>query len=156
MFDEREYSIVSIKVHPNAPTNYLLLREQDAFRLRARDNNLDGVLDTLLLGTLSLEQANEIYAYGLSKAIDEGRYNRHKPSRVFSLTFEEGSYAIQSYEQPTGTWNNRFIIYNSENEIQVSVLDQKADGNLDRVERGQEDMIINQPIYDNVLDTGIQ
>jgi len=156
MYDDQEYSIVSIKVHLNDPTNYLLLRDQNTFVLRARDNNLDGVLDTLLLGSLSLEQANEIYTFGLSQAVNEGRYNRHQPSRTFYLTVEKGSHAIQSYEQPPGTWHNRFIVYDSENDIQVSILDQNADGTLDLFEKGQEDMMLNQSLYDNVLETGMQ
>ncbi|MBX2820444.1 MAG: hypothetical protein KTR29_12205 [Rhodothermaceae bacterium] len=156
MYDNQEYSIVSIKIPPDDPTNYLLLREQNTFILRARDNNLDGVLDTLLVGNVSLDQANEIYSHGLSQAINKGRYNRYEPSRIYALQVEEGSHAIQSYEQPIGTWNNRFIIYNSDNEIEVSIRDQKADGTLDHIEKGQQDLQSSQPLYDNLLEAGIQ
>ena len=62
MYDDREYDIVSIGVNSVNPVNYLLLREGDTVVLRARDNNVDGVLDTLLVGTVSLDEANRIYA----------------------------------------------------------------------------------------------
>jgi hypothetical protein len=42
--------------------------------LRARDDDQDGRLDTLLSGDLSLENANSIYAVGIQQAYEQGQY----------------------------------------------------------------------------------
>ncbi len=48
VYDNTTYDILSTDAIHGVPVNYLLLREGNTFLLRARDNNLDGVLDTLL------------------------------------------------------------------------------------------------------------
>lgn len=70
----RTYEIVGVDDSPEEGRNFLILREGSQILLRARDDEQDGHLDTLLSGNLSLEDANRIYAVGIQQAYAQGQY----------------------------------------------------------------------------------
>ena len=156
IYDDQMYSIVSIGVVPGNSVNYLLLREDGTLLLRARDNNLDGVLDTLLVGSITMEKADEIYAHGISQAITEGKYRQSQPSRVFFQRTAEGFYAIQTFEHASFSSYNKFVIHNNIEQTEVIFLDQKADGTLDQIESGKGELQPSQSLYEQLLQAGIQ
>ncbi len=156
VYNNLAYDILSTDAIRGVPVNYLLLREGNTFLLRARDNDLDGVLDTLLAGDFSLEEANVIYAFGIAQAFAENKFKRREPPRVFYKRTVDGYYAIQSYEAAPNDWYIRFIIFNTRNNSEIAIIDVHADGILDHVEKGDGDPEASQPLYEEILEAGIR
>ena len=155
-YNDQEYSILHRSLPLNNTVNYLLSREGEAIVLSARDNNLDGVLDTLLIGDLPLETANTVYAFGINQSIAEGRYEQGEESRVFLQRTSEGFYAVQSYQQSAGVWYNTFVVYDTAEQQETRFVDQRADGVLNQVETGVGDLAATQALYQSFLEKGIQ
>lgn len=157
IYEGEGYSILSTDANRASPVNYLLQREQGITLLRARDEDLDGILDTLLLGTISLVEANAIYLAGISLALKDGKYKNRQTEHVFSQKTEEGYLAIQSYPGSSDSLRNiRFVIHNALENRDVVFLDEKADGTLDRVVRGEGDLESSQVLYERLLEAGLQ
>ena len=156
LYNDQEYAILSRSLITGKSVNYLLMQGRDALLLSARDDNIDGVLDTLLIGDSSLENANTVYSYGMALAVTEGKYRQNQPSRVYYQRTEEGFYAIQTYEQSPSIWYNRFIIYDAVEKNEIILLDRNADGILNQIEAGNADLNASQPLYRNFLKAGVE
>ncbi|MEM7381152.1 MAG: hypothetical protein AAF361_08125 [Bacteroidota bacterium] len=107
-------------------------------------------------GDLTLEEANTVYTHGISQAISEGKYRQQLPSRVLTQRTADGYYVIQSSELSPSVWYNTFIIYNSNDETEIRILDLSADGTLDEYESGSGDLEMSQLIYSRMLEEGVQ
>ena len=75
----RDYEVVSVADPPGGGRNVLLRRDGGRVVLRAVDADQDGRLDTLLVGRLTLEEADRIYADGLRQAEARGQF-RERPA----------------------------------------------------------------------------
>ena len=155
-YNDKEYSILSFGIRTGDPVNYLILREGESVALRARDNNLDGLLDTVLIGTITIEQANLIYSEGIAQALARGKYEKRQPLRVFTYATEEGVFSIQSFKRADQGWYNRFVIQYSSDETEITFMDQDANGVLDIPLGEEEDLDNSQSVYSTILEAGIQ
>ena len=150
------YEIVSLAVPTNGGSNFLLLRQGERVVLRARDNDQDGTLDTLLTGTLTLENANRIYARGIAQAQARGKYKEQLSSRRYALSRSGHTYIIQTYLLDSGASYNKFILIDDSTGTKTIIQDTDADGILDEIEGGQGDLEANQNAYAVVLKEGIR
>jgi hypothetical protein len=156
-YEGREYSIYSIRSIQDQPANYLLSRDGNTVVLRAKDGDLDGVLDTLMLGSISFEKANAIYASGISQAVRSGKYATSEPFSVYVRDLMTGGFSsIQTYDQAAGATYNVFTVRDVEQGIYAVFVDVHADGTLDRIESGTADLEVIQMLYESVLTEGLQ
>lgn len=137
-------------------SNYLILRGGERITMRARDSDRDGTLDTLLAGGITLAQANAVYAFGIAEAKARGKVEVQAPTRVYTLTQPEGSYAVLTYMLGPARAYNRFIVYDPFGQQRAEALDAEADGTLNQIERGDAALDHIQNVYDMVLNKGLR
>ncbi|MEX0685710.1 MAG: hypothetical protein WD267_05020 [Balneolales bacterium] len=153
-YEDQTYRIISLTDPENNGSNYLVLSQEGQVKLRARDNDQNGVLDTLLLGEISLDKANEIYTTGISLAIADHKFEERTPSRVFEYIVNDTIYIVQTIMQDSPY--NRFIIYDQKNgDEHIILIDNEANGILDEKENGDMDFKSYQELYSIVLKAGL-
>lgn len=154
--DGERFEIVSI-VTPTGPGGNFLVRFDDGqILLRASDYDQDGLLDTLMVGDLTLDRANEIYQIGIEEAILRGRFAVYPRSTVYELTTDERIFAIRTYRPSSGRPYNKFIIYAPHSREEIVLIDTNADGVLDSVERGHQRLEASQASYERILALGLR
>ena len=117
--------------------NDLLALEDGRLRLRARDRDQDGRLDTLLVGAIALAEADAIYAHGLEEARQAGVYKEREPARTYTLHHLTRTLVVWSVAAGGSEWENRFVVYESSRRGPVA-SDLDADGALDDHPRLQD------------------
>lgn len=110
--------------------NDLILLIDGRLRLRARDLDQDGRLDTLLSGTMPLTEADSIYALGIAEARAAGAAVEHEPARTYTLVRQGRQLVVWSVAAGGSGWENRFVVYESARSGPVA-SDLDADGTLD-------------------------
>ena len=148
--DGRTYGIVGTGAQGERANELVLLEGEG--RLRARDRDQDGRLDTLLVGDLPLAEADAIYARGIAIARAAGAYAERLPPRTFSTP--DGPYTLVVWSVAAGgaDWENRFVMYEGAQSGLVFV-DADADGVLDgEIERESE----AQTAYARALSAGLR
>ena len=155
-YDNLSYQIISINTSTGEGTNFLsLINEEGTEVLNARDLDQDGMLDVILKGSLSLEQANSIYVAGIINARLTGHYKEQNPLRSFEFIEDDILYIVRSYFIDESALHNMFIIHD-ETGVPASILeDLNADGTLDHIEKGSISLEKAQPIYTDVLKKGV-
>ena len=133
------------------PVNDLVRQDGRRTVLRARDRDQDGLIDTLLTGSISLERANEIYAHGIDIARSRGQFRFREPARMYTLADRGGELTVWSIAKGGSDWINRLVRYAPGNRIVYDHTDTDADGRLDdeagAVPRAQHD-------YERILEAG--
>ena len=154
--DGRSYDIYSLDTPTITPMNVLLRRAEGQVVLRARDDDQDGVLDTLLVGDLSLEAANTIYRAGIAQAMARGQLAQRLPAEVYRAVYEGGYYTVQTFRPDPDRVYNAFIVYDAVLQESAVLLDVNADGVLDTVQRGTITPADAQAAYEAVLRHGVE
>jgi len=150
------YEIISVVVPTGGGGNYLALYEGNRFLIRAKDRDQDGRIDTVLVGDITLETANRIYAAGIAEAQRQGKYRETISSRVYELIQAGHTYLIQTYVVDAGRSYNKFILYDTAIGQETVFVDAEGDGILDSVASGDADLDASQPVYEMVLQEGIR
>jgi hypothetical protein len=150
------YQIISVVVADEGGYNHLVRRDAERYVLHARDYDQDGELDTLLIGDVTLEQANRIYAAGIEQAKIEGRFRSLTNTRLYEVELPEGVCTILTFPAGLESWTNRFTFVEAETQVLVTFLDLTANGSLDRVEGGAGDLAIGQALYTRALQRGLR
>jgi hypothetical protein len=156
VYEGATYEIISLVLPADRGGNSLLLREGNRLVLHARDQDQDGTLDTLLVGDVTLESANDIYAHGIADAQAQGKYQEQVMARQYALSRSGYTYVIQTYLLDAGALSNRFILLDAVTRRETVLLDTDADGVLDEVERGEADLEASQKFCDLALKKGIR
>ncbi len=126
----------------------------------ATDFGQDRIIDKIILGGISLSEAQNIYEYALAILTKENKLrevnlNIHKYQYVNS----EYTYEIKSFRpNNTDPFNDFRIIKNHQivNQQIIIIIDQKADGILDEVVKGNVTLEKFQSKYSELLKTGLQ
>ena len=150
----QDYEIVSITPADGDGSNFLIARADGETVLRARDDEQDGELDVMLTGELTLEQANAIYAMGITEATSHGKRRVRVPSRLYELNRSGASYTVHTCMPVSGQVYNRFLILLDPRAEPYILLDRNADGTLDEVEQGAYDVEEGQDAYRMTLEQG--
>lgn len=149
------YQILSTVGPDGAGANYLVCRSGGRTVLRALDGDQDGVLEAVLTGTLTLEEANRIYAFGISTAQSGGRVNRLEAPRLFTLEDRGQRREIRSVVDGPGAPYNTFSIIDSDGTHRAVATDEGADGTIDRLVEGDLSLPSVQAAYRSMLDQGL-
>ena len=155
-----EYEGTTYRIESVAPNfiegyNTLILRDDDRFVIRAVDKEQDGILDDVIFGDISLEAARDIYQEGLRAGERRGYIRKKSIAREYRTTFDRKNFILATYILALGEIYNKLVIrdiYHRE----VIVLDEEADGILDKVEKGDENLGHYQRLYRSVLNNGIR
>jgi len=151
-FEGQSYEIISTVIETNSGYNFLLQRENQQIVLRAIDNDQDGILDSLMVGNVTLEKANEIYMSGIQKANSKGGLKKQIHRRNDQITGYSVSYNLHTYHLLSRESYNKF-----DNRINkhIVLLDMNADGVLDKIEKDNNDLMKYQGHYEKVIALGI-
>jgi hypothetical protein len=118
--------------------------------------NQDGVIDTVITGSLSLAEAEQIYQFGLKKAALNGNLENREISRWYETEDQNYKYSVQTYLPLYGEAYNNFTVTEKKPFGRTFVFkDMLADGSLDSVVFGKAMISSFQPLYDDVLKQAI-
>ncbi len=135
--------------------NDLVRLDGDRLLLRARDLDQDGRLDTMLVGSLALDDANAIYADGIDAARSRGRYRVRVPDRTYALRLMTGRLVVWSVAEGGSDWSNRVARIDASGSVAWTYADADADGQLD-ADAASSDAVPERAAraYARILDVG--
>lgn len=149
------YQILSIVDLEGVGANYLVCRRDGRTVLRAIDGDQDGVLESVLTGTMSLGEANHVYAFGIAAALSGGKVDRREAARLFTLEDRGQSWSVRSVIDGPGAPYNTFSVVDSDGTQRAVATDDGADGTIDRLVEGNLPLATVQSFYRSTLDRGL-
>lgn len=155
-FKGKNYSILSISSKDEGESCNKLIGEN----VVADDFNQDRIIDHIVLGDVSLKEAQKIYEYGINMAIKENKLRERLPgvNRYMHKNIDY-FYEIRSFHPTNAHAFNEFkIIYRHHLvDPQITIIvDQKADGTLDKVLKGTITLEEVQSLYSMLIKLGLQ
>jgi hypothetical protein len=155
-YNGESYTIYSYTLQDKVGYNLLISNETKQDRLKAKDLNQDGIIDTVVTGPFSLAEAEKIYQFGLKKAESKGNLENREIMRRYETEDQDYKYSVQTYLPLLGDAYNNFMVTEKRQFGKTFLLkDLKADGSLDTIVIGKAVVSSFQPLYDNVLQQGI-
>jgi len=126
----------------------------------AVDFDQDRTLDRILLGEVSLPEAQKIYEYGLEKLAKENKLEVRVP-RVNRYVHEKNDFQIEirSFRPANAQPFNEFIVTDNRPVAcpeTVIIVDHHADGTLDETLKGSATPAEFQSQYAKALEAGLQ
>jgi len=154
---DKTYYIQSITPRTKEGYNILIQKEGKKTVFKGIDKEQDGILDKVLIGNISLEKAREIY----KKGIELGRTGGHVKKRTFERTYSTSdmlnNYILRTYILALGeVYNKLSIIKKQTTIVEAIVVDLGANGNLNKIEKGTENLKDYQKLYNKVLERGVR
>ena len=150
-----EYSIMSYLSNDATGYNILMREENDKIIIKSIDKQQDGKLDEVLEGDLSLADASKIYADGLAAAKEMGMLKERNFERFYNFSDKIYDYEIRTYILVQGDNYNLFAAKEKGFNNVLIIVDEKADGLLDKFQQGSGDIIKFQALYEEVLRQGM-
>lgn len=117
--------------------NFLIQRMGDDVILRVMDRNRTGVLDRVITGDISIQEANNIYQEGIRIAIHEDQFESLSRERTFNIRSDDYRLVVESYLKLEDQFQNRFIIYDLHWVLLGIYWDEESDGIIDRFDTGE-------------------
>jgi len=157
-YNGREYFIRSISPKSQIGYNMLILKENDKIVIDAIDRNQDGTIDKVVVGDISVEDAQKIYIAGLSIGKDKGSVReRYMKSSTYETSDTRNDYILQTFNLAIGDIYNILTIKNKKMKYtSIVVLDTNSDGRLDKMKSGKGDLDYYQNLYGFVLNQGVK
>lgn len=125
----------------------------------AVDMNQDRIIDKIDKGNIALAEAQEIYDYSLNLLAQQNKLNEiNRRNDNFILDDRDYHFEIRSFFPDFGDPFNEFTITNKKEgwNVKVSVLlDEKADGKLDELLKGNISIDEAQKHYESVINQGL-
>ena len=154
-YQGKEYRIQSVTPTHSEGYNILSLREGDTLVFKAIDKEQDGRLDEVLIGNLSLKEAERIYNEGIAEGERLGYIRKRTFAREYRYKDDFRNYILATYVLVSGEiYNKLFITDRSTFRAQAEVVDSDADGRLDDIIEGTESLGTYQKMYEYVLENG--
>lgn len=155
--DGKEYRIESVTPSYSEGYNLLTRREGDRLLFKAIDKEQDGRLDELTLGDMTLDEAREVYREGILEGERRGYLKKRTFAREYRASDSFYDYELATYILATGEIYNKLTLIKKQAFLEASVvIDQDADGQIDRIEKGFGTMSEYQRLYRNLLDRGLR
>jgi len=154
-YDGLQYHIISVVTPGGGGHNFLTRREGGRVVFSAKDQDQDGILDTVVIGDASLAWANDVYSDGIGQARYRGKYRELPGSRVFEYSRLGYTLMVKTITPEGGEFYNTFIHFDAQGHEVIGV-DEGPDGVLDRITNGIADLEANQELYRIVLEEGIR
>ena len=155
--DGNNYSIESMTPPDQIGYNMLIAREDGKINLNAVDKDQDGIIDKLITGDMSVEEAQRIYNEGIVSGKKRGVVRQKILSRVFRMSDNMNHYALHTYDLQVGGVYNKLYISSRRNSLSKMIAtDLTADGELNVLDKnGKIKLSDYQKLYDSVLSRGV-
>jgi hypothetical protein len=150
-----EYNILGFSPQETEGYNLLTKKDQNEILLKCIDKQQDGVLDEVLIGNISLEEANTIYQEAISTASANGSLKQKYFEHYYLTSDKENTFELRTYVLVDGETYNVFAVKPINKDYSYVLRDLQADGSLDYFEEGEGDLILFQSYYDKVVRKGI-
>jgi len=152
----KEYRIESVTPNYVEGYNILFRKDKDELVLRGIDKQQDGILDEVVVGKLSVEQANAIYQEGIREGERRGYIKKRSFAREYKASDQMTEYVLATYILVVGEVYNRLTIFQRMSfQSEAVVTDSDADGILDNIEKGPGTLGSYQKIYRMILEKGM-
>lgn len=156
-YEGLEYRIESVTPNYSEGYNTISRREGDRLVFKGIDKEQDGKLDELMVGNATLEEARKIYNEGILEGERRGYLRKRTFAREYKTSDAIYDYVLATYILVTGEVYNRLTIVNKRLfQEPAVVVDDDADGQVDRIEKGLESLSRYQSFYRDVLDRGVK
>ncbi len=133
--------------------NVLTMRVKDQLVMKALDRDQDGVLDEIVSGDLSVDEAGRIYAEGLQEGERRHLIKTRPVTREYRTSDALSECVLTTYLLALGDIYNKLSIIRFNNFHNPTVLvDSDADGTLDLIEKGPGTAGEFQSLYSLILD----
>ncbi|HBQ61127.1 MAG TPA: hypothetical protein DD671_16280 [Balneolaceae bacterium] len=153
--NEQTYQIISISSPDGEGRNFLTKMEGDLTTLKYLDMDQDGILEVIQFGGLGLTEANLIYAAGIQKAMEAGKFRNREGSRKFEFAENDTLFTIETIGHYVDHIYNKFTIVDLRNNSKTTFLDHDSDGQLDAAEAEKANLQRAQNVYSRILQRGI-
>ncbi|MBN1781396.1 hypothetical protein JW948_09745 [bacterium] len=156
-YDGQEYRIQSVTPTLAEGYNVLTRRENDQLVIKALDREQDGILDEIQTGNLTMDEANTIYQEGIAEGERRGYIKKRTFAREYRYSDTMYHYVLATYVLAMGDVYNKLTI--TDRQLFKSpgvVIDENADGILDHVEEGLDNIGEYQKLYRHLLDAGMR
>jgi hypothetical protein len=152
--NNRIYRIHSISSEDKNESHNELISEN----FLAIDLDQDRIIDRIILGDVSLQQAQKIYDFGLYRLANENKLRLKIPdANRFLYENSDFLYEIKSFQTNKNHFFNEFKIIDRRQIIPeiIVIIDKQADGFLDEVLKGTPNISIVQSIYSDIIEKGL-
>jgi hypothetical protein len=155
-FESQTYRIRSISSNDKSESYNELIGE----KFVATDYDQDRIIDSILLGEVSLGEAQQIYDYGLNEVSKEKKLQVRNPS-IDRYLHEKNDFQleIRSFRPINAQPFNEFKITDNRPLVRpetIIIVDQNADGILDEVLKGSVSLEKAQSQYAEAIAAGLQ
>jgi hypothetical protein len=155
-FESQTYRIRSISSNDKSESYNELIGE----KFVATDYDQDRIIDSILLGEVSLGEAQQIYDYGLNEVSKEKKLQVRNPS-IDRYLHEKNDFQleIRSFRPTNAQPFNEFKITDNRPLVRpetIIIVDQNADGILDEVLKGSVSLEKAQSQYAEAIAAGLQ
>jgi len=155
-YEGKTYQIESITPKTSEGYNYLTQHVGNQLVMRAIDKEQDGMLDQVLTGKIGIEEANQIYSKGITMGQAKGKIKGRNFTRSYTTSDILHNYTLKTYILAVGEIYNQFTVEKRETTEENAVwVDKDADGNLNTLQTGLNDIERYQMMYKRILDLGI-
>jgi hypothetical protein len=151
-----EYQIIGYSPTGTEGYNYLIRQKDDEILIKCIDKQQDGILDEVILGNISLENANTIYSQAISIASSSGSLKEKNFEKFYITSDRENIFELRTYVLADGDIYNIFAVKPIKANVTYITKDLLADGELDYFEEGEGDLKLFQSFYDEVMQKGLQ
>lgn len=153
-YDGDHYGILSSATSTNGSGNMLVKKQDNHISMRAMDFDKDGSIDKVIVGTMSVLDADKIYKVGITKAQNQNKFMEFEHERMYST---EGpgyfkTYIIQTFMSTGKELYNKFIILDQRTQHRTVLVDNGADGVLNMKDKDND----YQKLYSLTLEKGMQ
>ncbi|MEX2605260.1 MAG: hypothetical protein WD361_13705 [Gracilimonas sp.] len=155
-YQNNDYQIISITSPSGEGINILVKFENDTTVFRTLDQDQDGIIDLIQYGSVTLDEANQIYAMGIREAQNAGKIKERERERLFKYSENQHHFTVQTYGLYSDQYYNRFIIINIKENFEETYLDLNANGFLDQSQSSHRDIEEVQLYYTKVLQQGLK
>ena len=151
-----EYLIMSFSPKDTEGYNLLIREENNKIIIKCIDRQQDGIIDEVVEGNISIDEANIIYSKAIQMAESKGSVKKKYFERYYRMTAKDHYYEIQTYILASGERYNIFTVVEKTTNNTFNIVDENADGLLDTFQTGGGEIKIYQQLYEMVIQEGIK
>jgi hypothetical protein len=149
----KEYRIESVTPDYMEGYNVLTRRIKDELVMKALDKDQDGVLDEIVSGDVTVDEAGRIYKEGLKEGERRHLIKTRPNTREYRTSDVLSDCVLITYILALGDIYNKFTVSQFKNfQNSTVLLDSDADGKLDLVEKGPGTIASFQSLYNQIID----
>lgn len=154
-YQGKDYKILGFFPQDLDGFNLLIRKEQNTILLKCIDRQQDGILDEVVVGDITLEEANIIYQEGILIALENGSLKEKQYDHYYLISDMGKIFELRTYVPVDGEPYNIFAVKPISDGRTYVLRDLEADGSLDYFEEGEGELELFQSYYDKVVQKGI-